>query len=627
MTNDLYQNIYKDELLGVFRAITDNSDISMSFSLVPAMDDMPEIDYIESQKLVTYRFPGNKVRKYLPQLRGLGDSLAASLKWHDKNIIVESDKSYEMIFQDYIDIFEKVRTDIIISRHYKGCQKNISNLYDQQIINLIDEDNKKKKFELDTIEAKYIIAGYLYKKLLYSNESKKVNCMVDNILADVDILDESVSCLNDAIDNQYKYGIITLEILSKLFDQKHNNEQKKSENEEENFEEESRNEMDESQIASPSDEMEADKSEIVQKYGVSTVDSLKDVVDNDIKEDKKDDIVRDSSKVNDDADNGKVNYIYSAYTTQFDEIIKAEDIASIEELARYREQLDSKLQSINDITGKLAIKLQRKLNSYIMHTWDFNMEEGILDNAKLPMIITDPMFQTPYKWERKIEDKNTVITILLDNSGSMRGRPITIAALCTDILARTLERCGIRTEILGFTTKEWKGGESKKKWLSDGSPKLPGRLNDLRHIIYKDANSSWRKSRKNLGLMLKEGLLKENIDGEALLWAYNRSLQLPEERKIIMVISDGAPIDDSTLSANNGFYILENHLHKVIRVMENDRAVELMAIGIGHDVNKLYERAVTINHVDQLGDAMVKQLGDLFDEKFSKRNRLRAKTI
>jgi len=626
MTNDLYQNLYKDELLGAFRAITDDSDITMSFSLVPAMGDVPEIDFIASQNLVTFRFPDNIVHNHLQQLRGLSDSLAASLKWHDKNIIIETESTYDHNFQDYMDIFEKVRTDVIISKNYKGCKKNISYIYDYNIDN-IEGGIGSNKIDISSSEAKSIIANCLYKIMLLTNDDSIVSQLVENIEVDIDIIEDAIGSLNDNIDNQHQYGVEASKILARIFDQIQNNEQKNSENEQQSYEEESREEMEETQIASPSENAESEKKEIVKKYGVSTIDSLQEVVDNNIKEDRKDDIIRDSSKVNDDAVNEHVDFIYSAYTTQFDEIIRAEDIAPVEELIRYREQLDSKLQSINDITGKLAIKLQRKLNSYIMHTWDFNMEEGILDTAKLPMIITDPMFQTPYKWERKIEDKNTVITILLDNSGSMRGRPITIAALCTDILARTLERCGIRTEILGFTTKEWKGGESKKKWIEDGSPKLPGRLNDLRHIIYKDARSSWRKSKKNLGLMMKEGLLKENIDGEALLWAYNRSLQLSEERKIIMVISDGAPIDDSTLSANNGFYILENHLHKVVKLMESDKEIELMAIGIGHDVNKIYERAATINHIDQLGDAMVKQLGDLFDEQFSKKNRLRAKTI
>lgn len=620
MSNDLYQNLYKEELLGVYRAITQNKDTMMSFSLVPSMSEIPEIDYIKSQNLITFRFPDNKVKKHLHQIRGLSDSLASRIRWHDnkiyQDIINEENLKNNQIAKDYLSVFERVRTDVLISKIYKGCQKNIIILHNDYI-NLIKKEKRQKNIKIESIEAKQLLSFYLYNKLLYNPVSNEINHMVNNLGINIDELNGNIKKLSNLIDAQHQYGVIIAKIMIKLLEDNDNKKDKnKSNNEEKGFEEESREEIEEFQVPSPSDEAKSEKNELMKKYRTSTIDSLKDAVDNNVEAKTKDDKTKSSNTDYDDKEKRNIDFIYSAYTTKYDEIIKAENMVLPEELIRYRMQLDSKLKSMKDITNRLAIKLQKKLNSYIMYTWDFNMEEGILDAAKLPMIITDPTFQTPYKLERRIEDKNTIITILLDNSGSMRGRPITIAALCTDILARTLERCGIRTEILGFTTKEWKGGESKKEWLKNGSPEFPGRLNDLLHIVYKDANSSWRKSKKNLGLMLKEGLLKENIDGEALLWAYDRILGFPEERKIIMVISDGAPIDDSTLSANKGFYILENHLKKVVKMIEKENLAELIAIGIGHDVHKIYSRAVTINHIDQLGDAIVKQFANLFDEQF-----------
>ncbi|RYD94890.1 MAG: cobaltochelatase subunit CobT, partial [Sphingomonadales bacterium] len=274
--------------------------------------------------------------------------------------------------------------------------------------------------------------------------------------------------------------------------------------------------------------------------------------------------------------------------------------------------LDQQLVHLQSAVTKLANRLQRRLMAQQNRSWDFDQEEGILDAARLARVIVNPMLSLSYKHERDTEFKDTVVTLLIDNSGSMRGRPISIAAICGDILARTLERCGVKTEILGFTTRAWKGGQSREAWLAAGRPPLPGRLNDLRHIIYKKADEPWRRARKSLGLMMREGLLKENIDGEALLWAHNRMIGRREERKILMVISDGAPVDDSTLSVNNGSY-LERHLRQVIGWIENRSPVELIAIGIGHDVTRHYQRAVTIMDVEQLGGTMVEQLAGLFD--------------
>ena len=304
---------------------------------------------------------------------------------------------------------------------------------------------------------------------------------------------------------------------------------------------------------------------------------------------------------------------YKAYTSAHDEIIAATELCDADELTRLRGFLDQQMASLQGAVTKLANRLQRRLMAQQSRSWEFDQEEGMLDAARLARIVIDPTHSLSYKIERDTEFRDTVVTLLIDNSGSMRGRPISIAAISADIMARTLERCGVKTEILGFTTRAWKGGQSREDWLAAGRPPLPGRLNDLRHIIYKKADEPWRRARTSLGLMMREGLLKENIDGEALLWAHARLVNRPEERRILMVISDGAPVDDSTLSVNSGVY-LERHLRQVIEWIETRSPVQLVAIGIGHDVTRYYKRAVTIMDAEQLGGTMVEQLAGLFDE-------------
>ena len=307
------------------------------------------------------------------------------------------------------------------------------------------------------------------------------------------------------------------------------------------------------------------------------------------------------------------NQNYKVFTRAFDEVKQAEELCPVEELARLRNYLDQQLKPLQSVVGRLANRLQRRLMAKQNRAWSFDLEEGLLDTSRLTRIITDPMAALSFKQEEDMPFKDTVVTLLLDNSGSMRGRPIMVAALCADILARTLERCGVKVEILGFTTIAWKGGSSKDAWLKADRPAQPGRLNDLRHVVYKSADAPWRRARRNLGLMMREGLLKENIDGEALMWAHGRLLERPEQRRILMVISDGAPVDDSTLSANPGNY-LERHLRNVIHWIENRSPVELIAIGIGHDVTRYYKRAVTITDAEQLGGVMTEKLAELFDE-------------
>jgi len=304
---------------------------------------------------------------------------------------------------------------------------------------------------------------------------------------------------------------------------------------------------------------------------------------------------------------------YEAFTRQFDEEVDAADLCDAEELARLRGQLDQQLQHLQGVVSKLANRLQRRLLAQQSRAWEFDLEEGLLDVSRLARVVANPMHSLSYKRERDTQFRDTVVTLLIDNSGSMRGRPITVAAMSADILARTLERCAVKVEILGFTTRAWKGGQSRERWVQEGKRRNPGRLNDLRHIVYKAADTPWRRARKNLGLMLREGLLKENIDGEALEWAYQRLLARPERRKILMVISDGAPVDDSTLSVNPGNY-LERHLRDVIRRVDRERLIEVTAIGIGHDVTRYYRRAVTIVDAEELGGTMMKKLAELFEE-------------
>ena len=311
---------------------------------------------------------------------------------------------------------------------------------------------------------------------------------------------------------------------------------------------------------------------------------------------------------------------YRAYTTEYDEIISAEELCDPEELGRLRAQLDQQLSNSQGVVSRLANRLQRRLMAQQQRWWEFDLDEGYLDAGRLARVVVNPLHPLSYKIEKEHNFRDTVVTLLIDNSGSMRGRPISVAAMSADIIARTLERCAVKVEVLGFTTRAWKGGQAREEWVEANKPGNPGRLNDLRHIVYKGADAPWRRARRNLGLMLREGLLKENIDGEALMWAHNRLIGRPEQRRILMVISDGAPVDDATLSVNAGNY-LERHLRDVIEFIETKTPIELTAIGIGHDVTRYYRRAVTINDAEELGGTMMQNLTELFDEKINKKNR------
>ena len=370
------------------------------------------------------------------------------------------------------------------------------------------------------------------------------------------------------------------------------------------------------QSATGEDDFDGDDSQSVEMEGDAATMAAEDGVDNDSDEELEGQAEGDAPGGDPrdyQSDETARNQGYRVFTDKYDEIIEAAELCDSEELDRLRGLLDRHLESLTSVIAKLANRLQRKLMAYQNRSWDFDLEEGVLDAGKLHRVVTQPLSALSFKQEQDTKFRDTIVTLLLDNSGSMRGRPITIAAVTADILARTLERCGVKVEILGFTTKAWKGGQSREAWQLAGKPDKPGRLNDLRHIIYKAGDIPYRRARRSLGLMLREGILKENIDGEALLWAHNRLLARHEDRQILMVISDGAPVDDSTLSANSGNY-LEKHLRQVIAMIQERSPVELLAIGIGHDVTRYYERAVTITDAEQLGGAVMTQLADLFDE-------------
>jgi cobaltochelatase CobT len=424
--------------------------------------------------------------------------------------------------------------------------------------------------------------------------------------------------LEDLLEDQRQFGDAVRDLLDSL-EMGEDRSSDSEEDEEQGDEEEKKQDKGEEGDASESDDMQRSSMEDTQASAEDMPDSAAEAAEAATAEMSDDSDMGDAETPGEPqrprhfGDNHPKGPDYRAFTIKFDETIAAEDLCEPEELDRLRSYLDKQLSNLQGVVARLANRLQRRLMAQQNRSWEFDLEEGMLDPARLSRIVIDPLHPLSFKAEKDMQFRDTVVTLLLDNSGSMRGRPITVAATCADILARTLERCGVKVEILGFTTRAWKGGQSREHWLTAGKPGNPGRLNDLRHIIYKSADAPWRRARKNLGLMMREGLLKENIDGEALDWAHKRLLARPEQRKILMMISDGAPVDDSTLSVNPGNY-LERHLRWVIDEIENRSPVELIAIGIGHDVTRYYRRAVTIVDAEELGGAMTEKLAELFAE-------------
>ncbi len=501
---------------------------------------------------------------------------------------------------------EKIRCESLGGKMLKGIQKNFTENY-SQIISLKRKDQLKTKDDVAVNEAFEL---YMLKKF----HNIKLNQLCQKILnfweKDFDqSIDKHLKFLKENLEDQNKYASKFSEIFKEMdIFQTDNNEETNQDNSNESqnnpSNEDQNSENDDNKDQNKQDETEAS---LDADYDISEYKLDEELVDADSEKQNEQQVVQKKAL-------GNIDLEYRIFTNEFDEITKAENLENADEASKLRKTLDQQLVGFQDIITKLANKLQRQLLAKQNRAWEFDLEEGLLDSSKLPRVIMDPYNSLSFKKEKDLDFKDTVVTLLIDNSGSMRGRPITIAAICADILSRTLERCSVKVEILGFTTKNWKGGQSREAWNKKGKPKIPGRLNDLRHIIYKGADTHWRQSKNNLGLMLKEGLLKENIDGEAISWAFNRLKKRKEERKILMVISDGAPVDDSTLSVNSGDF-LEKHLKKMVRFIEDKTDIEILAIGIGHDVSRYYNRAIKITDVNELGDVMISQLSALFDNK------------
>ena len=540
------------------------------------------------------------------RLRAETDSGALKKKFSNKEIF-NKNLPKNLSCKSLYGVAEKIRYEILGSKILRGVGKNLSENYNQKI-NSLYKDQLKSKEDVPVAEAFEL---YMLKKFF----NLKLNTMSSKMLSfwEKDFassIDDHVDFLNKNLEDQNNYSLKFSEILENMDvfnsnnkdndedkDEKDNDEDSKSEDGDDNQSDgkEEENKQDETQAS-----LDAgfDRSDQQMNEQLEDSDSLKESTESVLKK----------TNIN------NIDQEYKVFTNEFDEIAKAEVLEDIKETQKLRKNLDQQLIGFQDLITKLANKLQRQLLAKQNRAWEFDLEEGLLDSSKLTRIIIDPYNSLSFMKEKDLDFKDTIVTLLIDNSGSMRGRPITIAALCADILSRTLERCSVKVEVLGFTTKNWKGGKSREAWTKNNKPKNPGRLNDLRHIIYKGADTQWRQAKNNIGLMLKEGLLKENIDGEAISWAYNRIKKRKEERKILMVISDGAPVDDSTLSVNSGDY-LEKHLKKMVKFIEAKSDVEILAIGIGHDVSRYYNKAIKITDVHELGDVMISQLSSLFETK------------
>ncbi|TIR23151.1 MAG: cobaltochelatase subunit CobT [Mesorhizobium sp.] len=604
---------FKRAVTVCMRAVAGDKDLEVGFA-----KDRPAL---AGNRARLPELPKKASRNDIAITRGIGDSMALKRACHDQRIhnkLAPEGKLARSIF----DAVEQARVEAIGSRAMQGVADNIGSMLEDKYTkaNLVDV---RDKADAPLEEA---IALIVREKLTGRAIPKSAERLVDlwrpwveeKAGGDLDGLSAKLED-QQAFARVVRDMLVSMEMAEELGDdqetddseENEENEQQGEEQSEEGGEEDSGSEQSQSEDAEASaDEEESAETEATD----ATSDDLSDEDDSDAE-------TPGEAKRNDNPFLNLPKEIdYKVFTTAFDETVGAEDLCEEEELDRLRAFLDKQLANLSGVVGRLANRLQRRLMAQQNRSWDFDLEEGYLDPARLVRVVIDPMQPLSFKQERDTKFRDTVVSLVLDNSGSMRGRPITVAATCADILARTLERCGVSVEILGFTTRAWKGGQAREKWLKDGKPPNPGRLNDLRHIIYKSADHPWRRARRNLGLMMREGLLKENIDGEALLWAHNRLIGRPEQRKILMMISDGAPVDDSTLSVNPGNY-LERHLRAVIELIETRSPVELLAIGIGHDVTRYYRRAVTIVDAEELAGAMTEQLASLFGEESARDTR------
>ena len=582
---------FKIAIASTAKSVSNVNDLEVvfgnqNFKTDKATIKLPEIESIK-----------NKIN--YTKARALADSEALKIRYSNKEIL-ESQKPKGNVSKKLYSIAEKIRYEKLGSLEFKGIRENIKTSYIEKLNNL----NAQKSSDR-IIEA---FENYLRINFFNIKNNKNIEKTFKNFKKDFDVkLKGKLKILNDSIEDQLKFNSIMSDLISEMnikedidHDQKEEEENNSNDNSPESSEQTTQEKQEDSQETSVESSIPD-----VENFSSQNEEETEDL---EIEEPSS------SSKQRGKAVNNFGNKKYKSYTNDFDEIIKAEELESEEELSRLRQNLDQQLLQLKNFISKLANKLQRKLLAKQNRSWDFDLEEGLLDNSKLARIIVDPFNSLSFKKEKDLDFKDTLVTILIDNSGSMRGKPISVAAICADILSRTLERCLVKVEVLGFTTKHWKGGSSREKWMNNQKPLFPGRLNDLRHIIYKSADAPWRQAKKNMGLMLKEGLLKENIDGEALKWAYNKMTKRKEERKILMVISDGAPVDDSTLSSNSSNY-LENNLKNVVKWIEKNSNIELLAIGIGHDVTRYYNKAVKITDVQDLGDVMIDQLTNLFTKK------------
>ena len=584
---------FRIALTSTAKVISDDFDFKDKSS---ENDKKKELNLIEIDNLTK---PSDFIK-----LRAETDSSALKKKFSSDTIYrknLPSNTSSRSLY----NIAEKIRYEVLGGKMLKGIEKNFHQNY-SHIINTKRKDQLKTKEDVPVTEAfeLYMLKNFHQIKL-NPLTTKMLNFWEKDFEQSVE---KHKKFLEDNIENQENYSSRFSQILEEMdIFQSEEDEEKKEENQDQEQDNPSNDDQDKDKEDNKDENNDQEtQASLDADYNVDEFNLDEQLSDTESDEKSSEQIVQKTLD--------SINLDYKVFTTQYDEITKAEKLENADEAAKLRRTLDQQLVGFQDVITKLANKLQRQLLAKQNRAWDFDLEEGLLDSSKLPRIIMDPYNSLSFKKEKDLDFKDTIVTLLIDNSGSMRGRPITIAAICADILSRTLERCSVKVEILGFTTKNWKGGQSRELWNKKLKPKTPGRLNDLRHIIYKGADTHWRQAKNNLGLMLKEGLLKENIDGEAISWAYNRIKKRKEERKIMMVISDGAPVDDSTLSVNSGDF-LEKHLKKMVKFIENKTEIEVLAIGIGHDVSRYYNKAIKITDVQELGDVMVSELSELFNNK------------
>ena len=594
---------FKRATAGVLRAIAEQPDVQVAFQPGPSGVSGKRARL----PLPTRALPPAEMAK----LRGQSDAIALRLRHHDDGVHAQRMPTRREA-KDAYDALEQVRVEIVGSRFMDGVRGNLhAKLAEECESEGYDRMTRKDQLPIDKALA-LIAREKLSGEPVPASAQRVLNLWRETL---GESADQAMAEMMTAQDDQTAFSRASRKLLAALDLAEAEVDAEPDDNSEDGDDGgEQSGSQDNSQDGEGQSESEQDS-----MLGAQPEEMEGEAADDDGSESEEEAAVAEGDdrpggpQPRRERPNPDSDAVYRAYTRQFDEEIDAEDLCDADELSRLRQQLDQQLQHLSGVISKLANRLQRRLLAQQTRSWEFDLDEGMLDAGRLARVVTNPLLALSFKRELDTEFRDTVVTLLIDNSGSMRGRPITVAAMCGDILARTLERCAVKVEVLGFTTRAWKGGQSREKWVQDSKPRNPGRLNDLRHIIYKAADTPWRRARKNLGLMLREGLLKENIDGEALLWAYRRLLVRPEHRRILMVISDGAPVDDSTLSVNPGNY-LEKHLREVIRDIEHRDQVELIAIGIGHDVTRYYRRAVTIVDAEELGGTMMKKLTELFDE-------------